>query len=184
MQKYSHPVIFVLETIKFKEKYNTEASITFNAGSGDDFLPAVLGPTVLITEAGQPHHCPSHQYCRQETSRVWGSSPAPTLISQRVVGMGRHSAFASFKMASTGSGFSVSLEKFWSQCQTGSTTSWAQGPRISASRLLPLEITDLQRLLFNLKEWWTVYPIPREKVGHIPWYSPPTPTSFQHTHTN
>ena len=59
MQKYSHPVIFVLETITFKEKYNTEDNITFNAGSGDAFLPTDLGPTVLITEAGQPHHCPS-----------------------------------------------------------------------------------------------------------------------------
>lgn len=59
MQKYSHPVIFVLETIKFKEKYNTQANITFNAGSGNALLPADLGPTVLITEAGGPHHCPS-----------------------------------------------------------------------------------------------------------------------------
>ena len=111
-------------------------------------------------------------------------SPGPTLIPQRVVGMGRHSAFASFKMASAGSGFSVSLEKFWSQCQMGPITSLGLGTRVSASRLLPLEITDLHRRLFNIKEWWTVYPILWEKVGHIPWYSTPTPTSFQHTQTH
>ena len=38
----------------------------------------------------------------------------------------------------------------------GPTTSWGLGTRVSASRLLPLEITDLYKLLFNLKEWWTV----------------------------
>ena len=64
---------FPCKTIKFKDKWNTQANIIFNAGSGEALLPSEAGPAVLITEAGGPFAAP-HQHCRQLSSRPWGFS--------------------------------------------------------------------------------------------------------------
>ena len=117
-----------------KKKNPRQANITFKAAVAmifslqrQDLLFWSLRQEGLITAP--------HQHCRQKSSRLWDSLLAPTLIPQRVAGMGRHSTFASFKMASAGSEFSVSLENFWSQCQAGLNTRWGLGIRVSASRL-------------------------------------------------
>ena len=76
-----------------KRKNPRQANITFKATMAllfslqrQDLLFRSLRQEGLITAP--------HQHCRQVSSRLQDSLPAPSLIPQRVAGMGRHSVYS------------------------------------------------------------------------------------------